>query len=68
VLSETSILLASVMSRRWARTGAPVTTTTAATADTAGGAGRAESDGSPDRPTEQSVQTIIDHTDPDFFK
>ena len=64
VLYEASILLASVMTRRWTARegewGAP-----AATADAAGWAGQAESS---NEQTEQStaVQTIIDHTDPEL--
>ncbi len=66
VLYETSILLAAVMSRRWAREGMPVTATTGPVTDAAGEPGGMGSDNSPETTTEQSVQTIIDHTDPDL--
>ena len=68
VLYETSILLAAVMSRRWAREGMPVTTTgpIASAADGPGQAGPDESSETSETNTEQSVQTIIDHTDPDL--
>jgi sec-independent protein translocase protein TatC len=62
LLYETSILLASVMSRRWAREGEPSATTTA-------GSSRADGNGREtpsDQNMEQSVQTIIDHTDPEL--
>jgi sec-independent protein translocase protein TatC len=61
VLYEASILLASVMTRRWkAREGAWGAPTAAA--DAVGWAGQA---GSSNEQTEQNdVQTIIDHTDP----
>jgi sec-independent protein translocase protein TatC len=60
VLYEASILLASVMTRRWtAREGAWGSPT--ATAEAAGWAGHTESS---NEQTEQGVQTIIDHTDP----
>jgi sec-independent protein translocase protein TatC len=70
VLYETSILLASIMSRRWARQEARVATATssadAATVSVAEQVSQAGQAASPEKTTEQSVQTIIDHTDPDL--
>jgi sec-independent protein translocase protein TatC len=61
LLYEMSILLASVMSRRWAREGRQSTATTATESSTARGNGRKAPS---DQDKEQEVQSIIDHTDP----
>jgi sec-independent protein translocase protein TatC len=61
LLYEMSILLASVMSRRWAREGRQSTATTATESSTVRGSGR---EAPSDQDKEQEVQSIIDHTDP----
>jgi sec-independent protein translocase protein TatC len=65
VLYEASILLAAFLTRRASKRGATAaaTVTVASTAGAAGGARRA---GPSTQATEQSVQTIIDHTNPEL--
>lgn len=62
LLYEVSILLASVMSRRWAREGESSTTIPTGSSG-ADGNGRADPS---DQDKEQKVQSIIDHTDPEL--
>lgn len=67
VLYEASILLASVMTRRWTARegawGAPTTTAEAAGWEEQAGPSNQDTE---QKDTEQKVQTIIDHTDPEL--